>query len=145
MDSEPVRIQVGVLLPPSGPLGHEDRDPDDFDDDGYAKASGRRDAARSRQIARRGEEVLHAAAEAIGQQIGLVVGGVLAGIQQNGNGAMATALAGSSFEIQDVGLKFGVKTTLGVGKAVEAFFTASGEATVEVTLTLRQPGAEPVP
>ncbi|GAB1512556.1 hypothetical protein JCM33774_45980 [Actinophytocola sp. KF-1] len=78
--------------------------------------------------------MLQAAAEAIGREIGLVVGGVVAGIEQHDDKA---AKAGA-FGIDDVVLKFGIKAAIGAGKVIEALFTANGEATVEVSLTLRK-------
>ena len=44
---------------------------------------------------------------------------------------------GSRFEINCVELTFGVTVTMGTGKAVEAFFSANGEATVEVKLVMK--------
>lgn len=126
--AEPVDITVGVLLAPSTSLS----DSEPVDDDGYAPAMGSRGAGK--RVAEMGHNVLHAAAEAIGREIGLVVGGVVAGIEQHDG----KAVQAGSFGIDDVVLKFGIKATIGAGKAIEAFFTASGEATVEVSLTLRK-------
>ena len=142
--AEPVDIQVGVLLATSQPARADDADGDgDLDDPGYAPAFGnrgrRRTAEQDNRVAQLGQDVLRAAAEAIGREINLVVGGVISGLEQRVDGTHAAAVGDASLGIEEVALKFGVKATLGVGKAIEAFFTASGEATVEVTLTLRQP------
>ena len=130
--AEPVDIRVGVLLPPSGSLSD---DGPGHVDNGYEPALGsrKRDGeARENRVAQIGQNVLRAAAEAIGREIDLVVGGVISGIEQRADSAQS-----GSFAIDDVVLKFGIKATIGAGKAIEAFFTASGEATVEVSLTLR--------
>src|SRR5215475_10975272 len=150
---ESVGIQLGVLLARSTPLREDETrgdagwvEPDeleeDLDETGHAPAWGRRGrhvAAAGSRVAQLGQDVLRAAAEAVGREIALVVGGVISGIEQPRDGASSGGVQTGSFAIDDVELKFGVKATLGAGKAVEAFFTASGEATVEVTLTLRQP------
>ncbi|GHG08919.1 MULTISPECIES: hypothetical protein [Amycolatopsis] len=133
MDSDvvvtgPDNLSVGVLLAPSTLLS----DSEQVDDDGYAPAMGARDAGK--RVAEMGHKVLHAAAAAVGQEIGLVVRGVVAGIEQHGE----KAIEAGSFGINDVVLKFGIKATIGAGKAVEALFTSTGEATVEVSLTLRK-------
>lgn len=125
---EPVDIALGVLLPPSTSVSGSAS----VDDDGYGEAIGGRGARK--HVAEMGYGVLRAAAEAIGREIGFVVGGVVAGIEQHDG----KALQAESFGIDDVVLKFGIKATIGAGKAIEALFTASGEATVEVSLTLRR-------
>lgn len=141
-----VGIRLGVLLPRSAQLSDDEIDGDanepseDLDDTGHAPALGRRGdrgALRDRRDVQLGQDVLQAAAEAIGQEIGLVVGGVITGLEQQSSN-VGTVLENGGFVIDDVSLKFGVKATLGAGKMIEAFFTASGEATVEVNLTLRR-------
>ncbi|GAA1499866.1 hypothetical protein GCM10009827_003930 [Dactylosporangium maewongense] len=136
---QPSDIRVGVLLGGSG--ARDDLvpgfDPDDPEGSGYAEAwgtRGRHAAPREHRIAAIGQDILRAAAEAVGREVALVVGGVVTGLEQRDQ------LRTGSFAVSDLQLKFGVKATLGAGKAVEAFLTASNEATVEVTLTLRQPG-----
>jgi hypothetical protein len=87
-----------------------------------------------------GQDVLQVAAQAVGQEIALVVGGVVSGIERQCPAGQAISARTGSFNIDEVELVFGVKAVLGAGKAVEAFFTASGEATVAVKLVLRQSG-----
>ncbi len=143
-----VDIRVGVLLPPSERPSDDEVDddsnepPGELDDTGHAPALGRRRdraAAPDRRGAQLGQDVLRATAQAIGHEIGLVVDSVVKGLEQRDNGADNTAPQDGAFRIEDITLKFGVKATLGAGKMIEAFFTASGEATVEVNLTLRRP------
>jgi hypothetical protein len=140
---EPLDIRVGVLLTESAPV---DSDADqDLDGTGHEQAWGNRGrhvAARDGRVALLGREVLRAAAEAVGREVAFVVSGVVAGIEHpdplaSGRSRVQTG----SFAIDNLEMTFGVKATLGAGKAVEAFLTASGEATVQVKLTLRQPSA----
>jgi len=84
--------------------------------------------------------VLRAAATAVGREVAAVLTGVATGIEERA-GAAGAAIRAGSFEVGDVELKFGVKAVLGAGKAVEALLAASGEATVEVTVKLRQRAA----
>ena len=76
----------------------------------------------------------------------MVVAGVIAGIERPPEAGGVASAAGNggnspintgSFAIEELELTFGVKAALGAGQAVAAFLTASGEATVEVKLTLK--------
>jgi hypothetical protein len=136
-DPEVVEIRVGVLLDEVAKAPGGD---DDLDETGHAPASGYRGEHRAglgRRIAVVGDEVLRAAATAVGHEVATVLTGVVSGIEQRAGTDGAPVRAGS-FDVGDVELKFGVKAVLGAGKAVEALLTASGEATVEVTVKLRQ-------
>jgi hypothetical protein len=144
-----LEITVGVLLAESGNLDPDpwgDPDPwdgpgDDLDETGHAPASGRPRLSIGSRVVEIGEDVLRAAAEAVGREVALVVAGVVGGM-----GKQPTIGAGTgAFDISDMEPKFGVTATLGAGQVVSALLTASGEATVEVTLKLeRRPPAERV-
>jgi hypothetical protein len=128
-------IRVGVLLPHSA---GEPR-PDELDETGHKPAFGGRRRAKDDEesrIAVLGHQVLQAAANAIGHEVAFVVNGVVEGIEKNAASANGQI---SSYAIDNLEMTFGVKATLGAGKAVEAFLTASGEATVQVKLTLKRP------
>ena len=130
-------IRVGVLLEEMAPTSDGG---DELDETGHAPASGYRGEHRAtlgRRVVVVGDEVLRAAATAVGHEVATVLTGVVAGIEQRAGGSGVPARAGS-FDVGDMELKFGVKAVLGAGKAVEALLTASGEATVEVTVKLRQ-------
>lgn len=144
---ESPEIRVGVLLAPSegvltpaGPVVDDLDETDELDETGHAEAWGRRGrhAAPRRSVAVLGQDVLRAAAEAVGREVAVVVSGVVDGLEHPGG---AAGPATGSFDIDALDLKFGVKATIGAGKAVEALLSASGEATVEVTLTLRRRSA----
>jgi hypothetical protein len=136
-------IVVGVLLEPA-----TDQDvlaDDELDETGHAPAwgeRGRHAATKERRVARLGQEVLVAAAHAVGREVALVVDGIVAGIERPAPNGSTGGLHTSSFAIDNLELTFGVKATLGAGKAVEALLTATGEATVEVKLTLRRGATE---
>jgi hypothetical protein len=134
-DQEQPEVTVGVFLPTSDRLPAGDEL--DLDDTGHVPASGWRGrpaAIPGNPVAVLGRDVLRAAAEAIGREVALVVGGVVAGIESPG-------LPAGSFVVDNLELTFGVKATLGAGKAIEAFLSASSEATVEVKLALKpRPG-----
>jgi hypothetical protein len=136
-EPEAVEIRVGVLLEEVAPASAGG---DELDETGHAPASGYRGEHRAglgRRVAVVGDEVLRVAATAVGHEVATVLTGVVAGIEQRAGASGAPVRAGS-FDVGDVELKFGVKAVLGAGKAVEALLTASGEATVEVTVKLRQ-------
>jgi hypothetical protein len=129
---EPTEIHVGVLLTEDMPAGSSEEGLDD----GHVPAAGYRGrhlVGAGQRVCELGHEVLQATAEAVGHEVALVVGGVLAGIERR------PLVSSDSFAIGDLELKFGVKATLGAGKAVQALLTATSEATVEVTVKLRQP------
>lgn len=132
-------IRLGVLLeveaePEDGwPVGETD-----LDETGHVPAQGYRGTHRTkmtRRIAVTGEETLHAAATAVGREIASVLVGVAVGLERSALPRADTART-ASLDIDDIELKFGVKATLGTGKAIEALLTAAGEATVEVTVRL---------
>jgi hypothetical protein len=129
-------------------IGEFDNEPShgDLDDTGHAPAAGQRGQhrrSRGDRMTALGEDVLKAAAEAVGNEVALVVAGVVGGIDKRTAARPGrSVLDTGSFDIGDLELKFGVKAVLGSGKAVEALLTASGEATVEVTLTLRRRTSE---
>lgn len=132
-----VEVRVGVLLEDVTPVSGGG---DELDETGHAPASGYRGehrAALGRRVAVVGDEMLRAAATVVGHEVATVLTGVVAGLEQRAGVGDAPVRAGS-FDVGDVELKFGVKAVLGAGKAVEALLTASGEATVEVTVKLRQ-------
>lgn len=133
-----MEITVGVLLEESGASDIGDGMSDSFDRTGHAPAAGHRGQHRSTdssRIAEMGEDVLRAAAEAVGREVALVVAGVVGGMEKH----PATGITGTAtYGIQDMELKFGVKATLGAGQVISALLTASGEATVEVTLKLQR-------
>lgn len=127
-------IQVGVLLP----TGVDQEILDELDETGHKPAFGgrRRDKSDDRsRVAILGNQILQEVASAIGQEVALVVSGVVEGIEKNP--AVASGQI-SSYDIDNLEMTFGVKATIGAGKAVEAFLTASGEATVQVKLTLKK-------
>jgi hypothetical protein len=128
-----LEIRVGVLLDEAVAAGAGG---DGLDETGHAPASGYRGEHRAgigRRVAVLGDDVLRAAATAVGQEVATVLSGVAAGIERRSpSGAQV-----GSFDIGDVTLKFGVKAVLGVGRAVEALLSASSEATVEVVVSLR--------
>jgi hypothetical protein len=140
-------MHVGVLLEESNAV------PDGADSAGHAEAWGHRGrhiAGDGQQVAQLGQDILQAAAQAVGREVAVVVAGVVAGIERpssrdsGANNAVASgdlALNTGSFTIDNLELTFGVKATLGVGPVVTALLTASGEATVEVKLTLSQRNA----
>jgi hypothetical protein len=138
-------VAVGVMLPVLTVAAPDDL-PDavevlDSDQDGYVLARGyqsRHGAERAKIVAQLGQDVLIATAEVVGHQIAIVVQGVIEGIDKQQIPAHPGAGDGTCFDIETVELKFGVTATLGTGKLIEAFLTASGEATVEVALTLRR-------
>lgn len=135
--------RIGVLLSESDSLGQAVLDDEDaaerhLDEAGYAQAWGERGrhvASDRSRIAIIGEDVLRSAAEAIGHQVSAVVEGVVAGVFATGRSSSPTTP--STVSIQELEIKFGVKAVVGAGKAIEAFLTASGESTVEVTLKLK--------
>lgn len=130
-----VEVRVGVLLDEATPTP---RGGDELDETGHVPAAGYRGEHRvgfGHRVAVLGDEVLRAAATAVGQEVATVLTGVVAGMEQRAGGSVVRA---GSFDVGDVELKFGVKAVLGAGKAVEALLAASGEATVEVTVKLRQ-------
>jgi hypothetical protein len=130
-------FQVGVLLDEStalpregGPAGHTEAR-------GYR---GDHAAGRDSRVTKLGQDVLQAAARAVGSEVAMVLAGVVAGIESPGSGA---AFSTGSFTIDSLELTFGVKATLGAGQAVAALLTAAGEATVDVKLTLTSKHAIP--
>ena len=137
-------MHVGVLLEESSAIR------DDAGSAGHAEAWGHRGrhiAGDGHQVAQLGQDILQAAAQAVGREVAVVVAGVVAGIERplsRDSGADKALASGDllfstgSFTIDNLELTFGVKTTLGVGPVVTALLTASGEATVEVKLTLSQ-------
>jgi hypothetical protein len=130
-------VRVGVLLDEAVPPSS---DFDDLDETGHVPASGYRGEHRvgfGRRVVVLGDEVLRAAATAVGHEVATVLGGVVTGIERSAVAGGSVVRAGS-FDVGDVELTFGVRAVLGVGKAVEALLTASGEATVQVRVTLRQ-------
>jgi hypothetical protein len=137
-----MEIAVGVLLEESDALDLEnDGDSEEIDETGHVPAAGRRGrhrASTGSRVVEIGEDVLRAAAEAVGHEVALVVAGVVGGIDKRSSSLGGGAGDTGSFDIGDVELKFGVKAVLGAGRAVEALLTASGEATVEVTLKLQK-------
>ncbi|HEU0087632.1 MAG TPA: CU044_2847 family protein, partial [Pseudonocardiaceae bacterium] len=68
--------------------------------------------------------------------VGMVVRETLAGMER-AELAQATA---AGLRASSVELSFGVKLTVGAGKAIEAVVTAGGEASVQVVVTLDHPG-----
>ncbi|WP_189329829.1 hypothetical protein [Actinoplanes ianthinogenes] len=127
-------IRIGVFLAESGSPEHEVDIETDFDE-GHVPAfgyKGRHSIDVSTRVVQLGNDVLRTAAEAVGREVALVVDGVVAGIEER------YPADSKNFTIGDLELKFGVKATLGAGKAIEALLTASSEATVEVTLKLSQ-------
>jgi hypothetical protein len=150
MSQEPLDIRVGVLLAESA-AAPDELEQEDLDSDRHAEAWGNRGrhvAGPEHQVAQLGHDILHAAAQAVGHEVAVVVSGVVAGIERptEVDGAAITAATDGgapsintgTFTIEDLELTFGVKVTLGAGQAVAAFLTASGEATVEVKLALSQ-------
>jgi hypothetical protein len=136
-ESGMVEIRVGVLLEEVTSVSAVG---DELDETGHAPAAGYRGEHRvgsGQRVAVMGDEMLRAAATAVGREVATVLTGVVAGIEQRA-GAAGGAVRAGSFDVGDVELKFGVKAVLGAGKAVEALLSASGEATVEVTVKLRQ-------
>ncbi|GAA4263096.1 hypothetical protein [Dactylosporangium darangshiense] len=133
-------VRVGVLLEEATPVGD---DLDELDETGHVPASGYRGehrAGTARRIAVLGDQALRTAATAVGLEVATVLTGVVAGIvrRAGADAADGATVRAGSFDIGDVELKFGVKAVLGAGKAVEALLTATGEATVEVTVKLKQ-------
>ena len=137
-DVEPLEIRLGVYLEEAG-LADVDSTSDELDETGHAPASGHRGQHRvGNRVALIGEHVLRAAAEAVGREVASVVSGVVRGLEVRA-GSLGESQGRDRFEVGEMELSFGVKATLGAGKAVEALLTASGEATVEVRLQLRRP------
>ncbi len=128
-------IRLGILLPES--VGDEDET--NYSPEGHEEAwgtRGRRVAGGERR-AKLGQDILHAAACAVGREVAVVMAGVVAGIESPSSADGENGVVGTgSFAIESLELTFCVKAALGTGPAVEAFLTASGEATVEVKLTL---------
>lgn len=111
---------------------------DDLDETGHARAVGRWNRSATRGAVAEGhvgEELLRAAALAVGREVAVVVSGVIAGLDAR-NGA-TPALQTGALVLDDLELTFGVKASLGAGKVVEAFLTATTEATIQVSLKLR--------
>lgn len=132
VDVSVTEVRLGVLLDEVAPAAPESVE--ELDDTGHVPASGYRGAHREgfrRRVVVVSDEVLRAAATAVGREVAEVVSGVVAGLEEK-------VPRVGSFDVGDVELKFGVKAVLGAGKAVEALLSASGEATVEVTVKLRQ-------
>jgi hypothetical protein len=143
MSDVPPEIHVGVLLEESTGMSGGGSS-------GHAEAWGYRGdhtPDRGNRVVEVGQNVLRAAGQAVGREVATVVAGVVAGIERpatpdgeeaNGWLKQNSALSTGSFAIDNLELTFGVKATLGVGQVVTALLTASGEATVEVKLTLSQ-------
>ncbi len=134
----PASYHVGVLLPALSIETSEERAGSQEEEaaNGHEEASGwwgRKISEEGPHTAVLGHDVLRAAAEAVGEQVGLVAAGVVSKIEQ----ADGEDSQGSRFEIGCVELTFGVTVTMGTGKAIEAFFSANGEATVEVKLVMK--------
>jgi hypothetical protein len=145
MVNEPLPgVQVGVLLEEDAGLLQDDSAA------GHAEAQGHRGrhvAGRGNPVAQLGQDILHAAAQAVGREVAVVVAGVVDGIERPArtgpgtNGAtMDVGMVDDAqpFTIDSLELTFGVKATLGAGQAVAALLTAVGEATVEVKVTMSQ-------
>lgn len=109
---------------------------------GDVPASGHRGQHRgngARRMVLASEDALRAVAYAVGREVATVVTGVVRGI--DGDPLLGSAgAADRPFDVGDIELKFGVKAAAGVGKPI-ALMTASGEATVEVTVKLRRRAA----
>lgn len=127
-----MEISLGVLLEEASMIGSVDAR-DDLDETGHVPAAGRHRFTTGNRVVEIGETALRAAAVAVGREVGVVVAGVVGGIEGPTEGSFD-----GSFAIDNLELKFGVKAVLGTGKAIEALLTASGEATVEVTLKLQK-------
>jgi len=106
---------------------------------------GRHAAPRGARVALLGQRALVHSAEAIGREIGLVINAVVTGMQAKAPTLTGTSESAEAFAVDNLELKFGVKATLASGKAIHALLTASGEATVEVKVTLRQQAADERP
>src|ERR1700683_2766370 len=135
----PVEITLGVLLEDGTQPSALETDGGELDETGHAPATGRRGRHRGdsgNRVAELGEDVLRAAAEAVGREVALVVASVVTGMTSQVPGLGGGTSGTGELEIGDMELKFGVKAMLGTGKVEEALLTASGEATVEVTLKL---------
>jgi hypothetical protein len=109
---------------------------DDEVDEEYAPASGRWRKWRGPRVTQIGQDALTASARLVGEQVGMVVRETLAGMER-AELAQATA---AGLRASSVELSFGVKLTVGAGKAIEAVVTAGGEASVQVVVTLDRPG-----
>jgi hypothetical protein len=138
---ESSQIQLGVLLPPLAAEETSSQAGPDLDsegeDSGYGEASGslgRHINDRESRVAQLGRDVLADAAEAVGRQVCAVVSGVVARIDPVDG---TSGLDVGTYHVDSLELSFGVRVTLGGGNAIQAFFTASGEATVGVKLVLR--------
>lgn len=131
--SEP-GYQVGVLLRRDAV---DDR-PGSYD--GYDEAVGglrRRMAATGGNLAELGEGAVRAVARAVGSQVGIVAEQVAASLEQRDIAQAGPGKLG----LDTVELTFGVTLTAGVGSAVNAFVTAEGETSFQVTISLsRRPG-----
>jgi len=106
----------------------------------YAPAHGRHRASqqggRLARVTEIGQDTLNASARLVGRQVGMVVRETLAGMDR---AELAEATA-AGLRASSVQLSFGVKLTGGAGKAIEAFVTAGGEASVQVVVTLDRTG-----
>ena len=149
MGDRPISVRVGVFLDQD----QEEPEPGQEGLYGHTGATGRKSPSRAwkNRVVELGEDVLRAAAQAVGNEIAVVVAGVVGGIDRPGAGGAAngadtdvpapttsSVLDTGSFSIESVELTFGVKASVGVGPAVTALLTAGGEADVEVKITLVQ-------
>lgn len=130
-----IQLEYGVWLerrPGGPPTGDDDRDGDD-----YKEALGQRgrhirgSSGVVDHVAVLGRDVLEAAARGVGEQISIVAENVLQQLSE-GEGAKA-----GTYTADKVDLTFGVKCVLGAGKAIEAFLSASSEATLQVTVSFK--------
>lgn len=108
--------------------------------DGYDEAVGgwrRRVAVAGEGLAELGEGAVRAVARAVAAQVGLVAEQVAASLEERDIAHAGPGRLG----LDTVELTFGVTLTAGVGSAVNAFVTAEGETSFQVTISLsRRPG-----
>jgi len=137
-------FEIGIMLRPAerpGGLEPGAEPPEDGEArDGYDEAvggPGRWLGAGRNKVVELGEDAVRLASSAVAAQVATVAEQVAARLEpspisQGGPGQLA---------LDTVELTFGVTLTAGTGSAINAFVTAEGESSFEVTISLtRRPG-----
>lgn len=135
-------FEVGIILRPgAGQLGDLEsgaQPPGDRQSqDGYDEATGRWWGAGRDKLVGLGEDAVRLASTAVAAQVATVAEQVAARLERS----TISHGAPGQLALDTVELTFGVALTAGTGSAINAFVTAEGESSFEVTISLtRRPG-----